>query len=459
MYRTIQGLFFTLLLISVNVYASQVHEYQLKNGLKLLVKEDHRAPIVVSQVWYKVGSSYEPKGITGISHALEHMMFRGSEHYGPGEFSRIIADNGGEQNAFTSYDYTAYYELLSADKLPIAFQLEADRMRHLLLRPQDYKNEIQVVMEERRMRTDDNPQALTYERFMAQANINNPPYYHAPIGWMPDLQKMKVEDLRAWYQRWYAPNNAIVVVVGDVNPEKVYQWANEYFGKLQPTQLPAQTPAPKITDTPTHTLTVQAPAKLPWLVMGYNTPVLKTTEKPTDIYALLVLSGILAQGDSARLERDLVRDQRIAASVDAGYDPYARLNNVLTLSGTPAEGHTVQELYAALQAQVKKLQDSLVTPQELERVKAQVIANKVFQEDSIAYQANEMGSLMAVGLPWQEADNYVKKIQAVTPEQIQAVARQYLTPQRLTVAILKPLPMKANTPQPVATDLGAHDVH
>jgi zinc protease len=174
MYCILRCLFAFFFFTACSAYAAQVHEYQLNNGLKLLVKEDHRAPVVVSQVWYKVGSSYEPRGITGISHALEHMMFRGSKHYGPGEFSRIIADNGGEQNAFTSYDYTAYYELLSADKLPIAFQLEADRMHHLLLREQDFKNEIQVVMEERRMRTEDNPQALTFERFMAVAHIANP---------------------------------------------------------------------------------------------------------------------------------------------------------------------------------------------------------------------------------------------------------------------------------------------
>jgi zinc protease len=458
MTRIIQWLF-TILLFSIgHVYAGQVHEYQLNNGLKVLVKEDHRAPVAVSQVWYKVGSSYEPRGITGISHALEHMMFRGSLHYGPGEFSRIIADNGGEQNAFTSYDYTAYYELLDADKLPIAFQLEADRMHNLLLREQDFKNEIQVVMEERRMRTDDNPQALTYERFMAAAHVANP-YHHPTVGWMSDLQDMKIQDLRDWYHQWYAPNNAILVVVGDVDPEKIHQLAEKYFGGLKPRQLPLLKPSPEINAPGKRVITVAAPAKLPWVIMGYNTPVLKNYPQSSDIYALLVLSGILAQGDSARLQKDLVRGQRIAASADSDYDPYARLDNLLTLSGTPAEGHTIKDLYAALQAEVKKLQESLVTPQELERVKAQVIANKVFQEDSISYQANEMGSLVAIGLPWQEADNYVKRIQAVTPQQIQAVARKYLIPQRLTVAILKPLPIPANTPLPTAPNVGDRNVH
>jgi zinc protease len=223
--------------------------------------------------------------------------------------------------------------------------------------------------------------------------------------------------------------------------------------------LPMVKPSPEIAAPGRRDIVVTAPAKLPWLIMGYNTPVLKTTQQSSDIYALLVLSGILAQGDSARLPTVLIRAQRIAASVDANYDPYARFDNLLVLTGIPAEGHTVQELEAALQVEIKKLQDNLVTLQELERVKAQVIANKVFQEDSISYQANEIASLVAVGLPWQEADNYVKRIQVVTPQQIQAVARQYLIPQRLTVGILKPLPLSTNTPKVTPINLEDKHVH
>src|SRR3989338_6861818 len=187
------------------------HEYSLKNGLTLIVKEDHRAPIVVSQVWYRIGSSDEQNGITGIAHVLEHMMFRGTKKYGPGELARIIANNGGEQNAFTDTDFTVYYELLAADKLPFSFALEADSMQHLLLRDQEFKKEIQVVMEERRLRTDDNPQGQTYERLMAAAHVSTG-YHHQHIGWLHDLQNLSVHDVRAWYNAWYVPNNAIFFV-------------------------------------------------------------------------------------------------------------------------------------------------------------------------------------------------------------------------------------------------------
>ena len=192
---------------------SEVHEFRLDNGLKLLVKEDHRAPVMVSQVWYKVGASYEPSGITGVSHVLEHMMFKGTETHPPGEFSRIIAENGGSENAFTSQDYTTYFQRMEKSRLPISLELEADRMRRLQLQDEEFQKEIRVVMEERRMRTDDKPTALTYEQFRATAYMASS--YRSPtIGWMNDLENMELSDLADWYRRWYAPNNATLVVVG-----------------------------------------------------------------------------------------------------------------------------------------------------------------------------------------------------------------------------------------------------
>ncbi|HDJ86948.1 MAG TPA: insulinase family protein, partial [Chromatiales bacterium] len=220
-----------LLLFAPAVAAGPVHEYRLDNGLRVLVKEDHRAPVVVSQVWYKVGSGDEHGGITGISHALEHMMFQGTAKHPAGEFSRIVAANGGRENAFTGRDYTAYFQLLAKDRLPVSFELESDRMRNLSLKEADFRKEIQVVMEERRLRTDDNPQALTYERFNAAAFVSSP-YHHPVIGWMDDLRNLKIGDLRAWYRRWYAPNNATLVVVGDVDPQAVLRLAERYFGPL-----------------------------------------------------------------------------------------------------------------------------------------------------------------------------------------------------------------------------------
>lgn len=445
-----RSLLIVLLICCTSIYASDnpVHEYQLKNGLKVFVKEDHRAPVVITEIWYKVGSSYEPDGITGISHALEHMMFRGSKNYDAKRFLQIISENGGDQNAFTSFDYTGYYEMLAADKLPISFKLEADRMRNLLLRPEDFAKEIQVVMEERRMRIDDDPQQLTFERFLAAAHVSNS-YHHPLIGWMNDLQNMKVEDLQHWYQTWYAPNNALIVVVGDVKPDDVYQLAQKYFGDLKPATIPTLKPLSEAPSLGTRTVVVAAPAKLPWLTLGYNTPVVKTASEAWEPYALLVLNVVLGGSDSSRLQQDLVRDKQIAATIDAGYSPYDRLDNIFIIQATPATGHSVAEVKDAVLAEVQKLQQQPITPAELARVKAQIIANKIYQEDSITYQAYEIGSLESIGLSWRETDHALKAIDAITPEQVQAVAKKYLIPARLTIGELKPLPI--NTQKMPAT--------
>lgn len=449
---------FLLFIFTAQIFAANTTEYKLPNGLKLVVKEDHRAPVVISQVWYKVGSSYEPGGITGISHALEHMMFRGTQKYGPGELDRIVAENGGQQNAFTDYDFTGYYQMLDASKLAISFEMEADRMRNLLLRPEDFTKEIQVVMEERRMRTEDNPQSQTLERFLAAANIVEP-YHHPVVGWMSDLQNMTVADLRQWYQRWYAPNNAIVVVVGDVKPEQVYQLAQQYFGALKPSVLPVVKPQQEVKSLGERDITVKVPAQLPWLVLGYNVPVVKTAQQSWEPYALDVLTSILDGGASARFAQNLVRGQQVAADTNVSYNLYSRFSNLFVINATPAQGHSIEQLQAALLEQVKQVQDALVSPAELQRVKAQIIASKIYRKDSVSEQANEIGSLMAVDLPWQLADEYVARVSAVTPQQIQAVARKYLISDHLIVAKLSPLPLPKNAQVNPATSLGSEHLH
>ena len=214
---------------------ADVTEYQLDNGMQVIVKEDHRAPVAVSQVWYRVGASYEPDGITGISHALEHMMFKGTPQVGAGEFSRIISALGGTENAFTGSDYTAYFETLAVEHLERALELEADRMRNLLLDADEFAKEIAVVKEERRLRTEDKPSGRVYEQFNAVA-WRSSPYRNPIIGWMNDLEHMTIDDLTAWYRRWYAPNNATLVVVGDVEPETVRAIAQRHFGTLAPSE-------------------------------------------------------------------------------------------------------------------------------------------------------------------------------------------------------------------------------
>lgn len=424
--------------------SSEVHEFKLDNGLTLIVKEDHRAPVVVSQVWYKVGSSYEHSGITGLSHVLEHMMFKGTRKHGPNAASRIISANGGRENAFTGRDYTTYYQQLEKSRLPVSFELESDRMRNLLLKQEEFVKEVQVVMEERRLRTDDDPESLTYEHFAATA-FHNGPYQNPVIGWMDDLENMTLDDLKQWYKTWYAPNNATVVVVGDVQPEAVLALAKKYFGPLKPSKLTPPKPRREVQQKGLRRAVVKAPAELPYLIMGYQTPSLTATQDADwEPYALEVLSGILSGGNSARLAKHLVREQRIAASAGAGYNLYSRVPDLFMLEGTPAQGRSVAELEQALRDQIKRLQDEPVSETELARIKAQVVAGKVYEQDSTFGQAMQIGTLVTVGLDWRLQDSYLDRINAVTAEQIRQVARTYLNDDRLTIAVLEPLPLDPN---------------
>jgi len=424
---------------------SAVHEFTLKNGLKLLVKEDHRAPVVVAQIWYKVGASYEHNGITGVSHVLEHMMFKGTKKHGPGEFSKIIAENGGRENAFTGRDYTAYFQQLEKSRLPVSFELEADRMRNLSLPPDHFKKELAVVIEERQMRTEDKPRALVYEKFNATAWLSSP--YHQPIiGWMNDLQNLRVEDLRPWYARWYAPNNATLVVAGDVKANEVLELAQKYFADIPPSDLQPLKPRIEAPQKGPRRITVRVPAKLPYLLMGYKVPVLKTAKDDWEPYALEVLAGILSGGNSARFPKELVRKQQIAVSADVGYNPYARQAEIFLLDATPAAGHSVVEVEQAILAQLQRLKDKPVTAQELARIKAQVVASKVYERDSLFYQAMQLGTLETVGLGWQRMDEYADRVRAITAEQVQQVAKKYLLEDSLTMAVLEPQPLDNAAP-------------
>ena len=429
----------TLLLLAVgNAQAiNKVYEYELKNGMKVLIQPDTRAPVVVSQVWYKVGSSSESSGITGVSHVLEHMMFKGTEAYPAGRFSAIIAENGGQENAFTGKDYTAYYQFLGKDRLEIAFKLEADRMRNLTLPKEEFAKEVEVVKEERLMRTEDNPEALTYERFQAVASLNGP-YHHPVIGWMEDLNSLDVEDLKGWYDSWYQPNNATLVVVGDVDPDATFALAQTYFGAFKAVDIPALKPRKETRQRGERRVFIHAPAKVPYLIIGYPAPVYRTAEVAWEPFALDVLAGILDGGASSRLSSELVRKDEIASSASAGYSMTGMYQSLFMLDGTPTEAHTVKELEAALEAQVEKLRTTLVSQAELDRIKAQVIASEVYQRDSVRHQANQIGVMETVGIGWKFLDEYAKKIQAITAEQVQEVAKKYLVDAHKTVAELIP---------------------
>jgi zinc protease len=435
---------------------SGVQSFQLDNGMKVLVLENHRAPVVVSQVWYKVGGSYEHDGVTGISHVIEHMMFKGTPKHGAGKFSEIIAANGGKENAFTSKDYTAYFQRIASDRLELCLELESDRMRNLLLSEDEFKKEIEVIKEERRMRTDDSPTSLTYERFNAVA-YNNSPYRQPIIGWMEDLDTMTINDLRDWYHTWYAPNNATLVVVGDVSADDVLKLAKTYFGPLKPSVIPELKPRREIEQHGIQRVQVRVPAKVPYLIMGYKAPVLSNAENSDEAYALEVLSGLLDGGNSSRLTRNLVRGKQIATSVSASYDLYAMHDSVFTLLAVPAGDTGVDELETALKQELRDIQQNPPSAEELERVKAQVVASNVYEQDSSFYLGMQLGILETTGLGWQRKDEYVDRVNAVTAEQVQQVAQRYFSDDRLTVAVLDPLPLDSTTqPEAKAGNVHAH---
>lgn len=432
----------------VSLAQAETQEFKLDNGLKIVVQEDHRSPVVVSQVWYRAGSLDEVNGKTGVAHVLEHMMFKGTQKVKPGEFSRLIAAAGGKENAFTGNDYTSYFQQLEKSQLPLSFKLEADRMANLQITDEEFAKEIKVVMEERRWRTEDKPQSKVNEQFMAAAYIAHP-YGRPVVGWMDDLEHMTAEDAREWYRDWYAPNNATLVVVGDVNANDVYKLAKQYFGGLKPHALPARKPQKEPVQQGERRVVVKAPAKLPYLLMGFHVPTIEDAEHDIEPYALEILAGILNGNASARLNQHLVRDQQIAIDVDAGYDLLQRgRESLFELDGTPAEGISVQTLEAALWKEIELIKTQGVTEEELQRVKAQVIAADVYQRDSMFYQAMQIGQLETAGFSWRVLQAYPQRLQAVTVQQVQAVAKKYLIKDTMTVATLDPQPMDPNDKTP-----------
>jgi len=399
---------------------------------------------VVSQVWYKAGALDEVNGKTGVAHVLEHMMFKGTKKVPAGQFSRKIAAAGGRENAFTSQDYTAYFQQLEKSQLPLSFELEADRMANLNLTKEEFEKEIKVVMEERRWRTDDKPQAQVNEHFNSAA-FRTHPYGRPVVGWMSDLENMRVEDTREWYNHWYAPNNAVLVVVGDVKADEVYKLAKQHFGKIKPKAVPERKPQKEPPQIGERRVVVKAPAKLPSLQIGFHTPVLNDPNQDWEPYALEILASVLSGNDSARLNQKLVRESQVAVDVGAGYDMIARgRQGLFELAGSPSEGKTVAELEAAILQQIEKVKESGVTAEELKRVKAQVIAADVYQRDSVFYQAMQIGQLELTGFSWKILKDYPAKLSAVTSEQVQEVAKKYLVKDNMTVATLDPQPIDPN---------------
>jgi len=338
--------------------------------------------------------------------------------------------------------------VLANDKLETALEIEADRMRNLVFDPEEFKKEINVVKEERRWRTDDKPTSLMREQFNAVAFLNSP--YRAPvIGWMVDLEGMKLDDAKAWYKKWYTPNNATLVVVGDVNPDEVYAMAKKYFGVYKSNPLPEVKARTEVEQKGVRNIILKLPAKLASLRMGFKTPGMISAKQGKvpqwEPYALEVLANILDGGDSARFAKNLIRGKSIAAGAGAGYYGYGRLPNMLVITGTPAKDVETDKLKKALLDEIEVLKTELVSEKELKRVKAQVIAGEVYERDSIEHMATLLGSLESVGLGHQYMDEYVPGVLAVTAQQIQDVAKKYLNEEHLTIAELIPQPLDKNT--------------
>lgn len=421
-------------------------ETTLANGMKLIVKEDRRAPSVVHMVWYRAGAMDEPDGVSGVAHVLEHMMFKGTEDVGPGEFNKRVAAVGGRDNAFTGKDYTAYFQQVPPAHLPAMMALEADRMQNLVLTDDEFRRELEVVKEERRLRTDDQPRALVFEQLMATAYQAHP-YRRPVIGWMPDLEAMQPDDARAWYRRWYAPNNAYLVVVGDVDHREVFREAEKHYGSVAANELPARRISPEPAQRGPRASVVKAPAELPYLAMAWQVPALRDPANDREAYALQVLAAVLDGYDGARLTRRLVRDQQVAVSVGASYDTGNRGPALFYLHGVPAAGTTPEALQTALRAEIQRIRDDGISAEELARVKTQAVAAQVYKRDSLMGQAMEIGYLESAGMSWRDEATLLDGLRAVTADEVQAVARRYFDDDTLSSARLEPQALGAKRPR------------
>ena len=429
----------------------RAQQFTLANGMTLIVQPDHRAPTAVHMVWVRVGSMDEVDGTSGVAHALEHMMFKGSRKLKAGEFSRRVAALGGRENAFTTQDFTSYFQQIPADRLKDVMKLESDRFINNRWPDAEFKKEIEVVKEERRMRTEDDPRALVYETLNSVA-FTASPYRRPIIGWMSDLDSMTPDDVRAFHRQWYTPANATVVVVGDVDVAQVKRLAEHYYGHLPVHALPVRKPRTEPTQVGLRRVDVKAPADQAYVALAFKVPGLRTLDgsdpASNDALALTVLSAVLDGYSGARLERALTQGpDRVADSAGASNGLMGRGPQLFVLDGVPAAGKTAAQVEAALRAQVARIAREGVTDAELERVKTQWVAGEVYKRDSLFNQARELGTQWILGLPLDTDEQLLARLRAITAAQVQAVAARYFGDDQLTVATLLPQPLDPNRPR------------
>ncbi|NBW53717.1 MAG: insulinase family protein, partial [Betaproteobacteria bacterium] len=392
-------------------------QFTLKNGMTLIVKVDKRAPTAVHMLWVRVGSMDEVDGVSGVAHVLEHMLFKGTAKVKQGEFSRKVAALGGRENAFTNKDYTGYYQQIPAKRLPDVMALEADRFANNQWPDEEFSKEIEVVKEERRMRTEDSPRMLMYEQLYATQFVASP-YRRPIIGWMNDLDAMTPQDARDFYKRWYVPANAAVVVVGDVDVAEVKRLAETTYGQIPAGIVPTRKPRAEPTQTGTRRVLVKAPADQAYLALSWKVPNFSSfddTDDNRDALALTLLAAVLDGYNGARLDRALAQgENRLADSAGASNTLSGRGPQVFMLDGVPAKGKTPEQLEVALRAQIANIAKEGVSDAEMRRVKAQWMASNVYQRDSIFNQARELGSSWIEGMPLDSADRLMDRLNTIT---------------------------------------------
>ncbi|MBK8073455.1 MAG: insulinase family protein [Ramlibacter sp.] len=434
-----------------------VTRFTLDNGLTVIVKPDRRAPTAVHMLWVRVGSMDEVDGTSGVAHVLEHMMFKGTPSMGVGEFSRRVAALGGRENAFTSRDYTGYFQQIPSRRLEDVMKLEADRFARNLWPDEEFRKELEVVKEERRLRTEDNPRALLFEALNAAA-FTASPYRRPVVGWMSDLDAMTPDDARAFYQRWYSPSNAALVVAGDVDPAEVRRLAQLHYGSVPARAVPAPKPREEPAQRGLRRIDIKAPAEQAYVALAFKVPrmtSLASTPDNDDALALTLLSAVLDGYSGARLDRALTQgDARLADSAGAWNGLWGRGPQLFVLDGVPAAGRTAAQLEQALREQVARIAREGVSPAELERVRTQWVASEVYKLDSVMNQARELGSYWALGLPPDTGEQLLARLRQITPAQVQSVAARYFGDDQLTVATLLPQPLD-NTARPRTAAPGA----
>ena len=436
----------------------QVEQFTLPNGLTVIVKPDHRAPTAAHMLWVRVGAIDEVDGTSGVAHALEHMMFRGTPEVKAGEFSRRVAALGGRDNAFTGRDATGYHQQIPAGKLEEVMRLEADRFVHNQWPDEEFKREIEVVKEERRLRTEDSPRALMYEAAGA-VTFAASPYRRPVVGWMSDLDAMTPDDARDFYRRWYVPANAAVVVTGDVEVAQVRRLAEKYYGSIAARPVPLRKPRLEPVQSGLKTLDFKAPASQAYVALAFKVPGLQaadlldaaapagTPSAGRDALALTVLAAVLDGYTGARLARAMEQGEgaeRLADSAGASNGLMGRGPQLFTLDGVPAAGKTTAQVTAALRAQVALVSRDGVSDAELNRVKTQWAASETYKLDGVFNQARELGSNWINGLPLDASARLIAKLRTVTSAEVQSVATRYFSDDQLTVATLLPQPLDPN---------------